>query len=202
MSKVGILHPGSMGTTIGMALQANGHEVLWASAERSEKTRARAESMGMRDVETVANMATEADIIFSIVMGEGVIPVADEVAASGFSGVFVDCNNVDKMQTEMLGKSLIIDRTSYVEAAIDGYPIPHPHPGYTEERKIFFSGESADMAVELVNGEIFDCIALDTSAKERKHQIMAESLKYMQDKIADGEEVPDWVMLGLQNASD
>ena len=202
MSKVGILHPGSMGTTIGMALQANGHEVLWASAERSEKTRARAESIGMRDVETVANMATEADIIFSIVMGEGVIPVADEVAASGFSGVFVDCNNVDKMQTEMLNSVLPLDQISHVEAAVDGYPIPHPHPGYTEERNIFFSGESADLAVELVNGEIFDCVALDTSAKEHKHQIMAENLKTMQDKIGRGEEVPDWVMIGLQNASD
>lgn len=202
MNKVGILHPGSMGTTIGMALQANGHEVLWASAERSEKTRTRAESIGMRDVETIANMATEADTIFSIVMGEGVVPVANEVAASGFSGVFVDCNNVDQMQTEMLGKSLIFDRTSYVEAAIDGYPIPHPHPGYTEERKIYFSGESAGLAVELVNGEIFDCVALDASAKERKHQIMAENLKSMQDRIANGEEIPDWIMLGLQNAPD
>ena len=202
MSKVGILHPGSMGTTIGMALQANGHEVLWASAERSEQTRVRAESIGMRDVETVANMATEADIIFSIVMGEGVIPVADEVAASGFSGVFVDCNNVDKMQTEMLNSVLPLDQISHVEAAVDGYPIPHPHPGYTEERNIFFSGESADLAVELVNGEIFDCVALDTSAKEHKHQIMAENLKYQQDKIGRGEEVPDWVMIGLQNASD
>lgn len=202
MSKVGILHPGSMGTTIGMALQANGHEVLWASADRSEQTRVRAESIGMRDVETVANMVAEVDTIFSIVMGDGVIPVAEEVMRSGFSGMFVDCNNIDKTHQEVLNSVLLLDQISHVEAAVDGYPIPHPHPGYTEERNIFFSGESADLAVELVNGEIFDCVALDTSAKEHKHQIMAENLKYQQDKIGRGEEVPDWVMIGLQNASD
>ena len=42
--KIGILHPGSMGSSVGKVLQEQGHEVFWASDGRSEATRERAES--------------------------------------------------------------------------------------------------------------------------------------------------------------
>ena len=34
--RIGLLHPGEMGSAIGAALRGNGHEVLWASQGRSE----------------------------------------------------------------------------------------------------------------------------------------------------------------------
>ena len=39
---VGLLHPGEMGSALGRALVDAGHEVVWASAGRSEATRERA----------------------------------------------------------------------------------------------------------------------------------------------------------------
>ena len=42
--KIGILHPGSMGSSVGLVLQEQGHDVFWASEERSEATRERAKS--------------------------------------------------------------------------------------------------------------------------------------------------------------
>ena len=39
---VGLLHPGEMGSAIGAALVAGGHEVIWASDGRSAATRDRA----------------------------------------------------------------------------------------------------------------------------------------------------------------
>ena len=48
---VGLLHPGEMGASVGRALQANRHEVLWASEGRSDATRKRAQTFN--DVGTV-----------------------------------------------------------------------------------------------------------------------------------------------------
>ncbi|HEY5296062.1 MAG TPA: DUF1932 domain-containing protein [Gaiellaceae bacterium] len=54
---VGVLHPGAMGSAVGDALCACGHEVLWASEGRSAETRERA--AGFRDVRTVAELEAE-----------------------------------------------------------------------------------------------------------------------------------------------
>jgi len=54
---VGLLHPGAMGSAIGNALAAAGHDVVWASEGRSAATTARAERM--RDVRTVGELAGE-----------------------------------------------------------------------------------------------------------------------------------------------
>ena len=40
---VGLLHPGEMGAAVGRCLQANKHEVVWASEGRSAASRERAE---------------------------------------------------------------------------------------------------------------------------------------------------------------
>ena len=39
---VGLLHPGEMGSAVGAALRANGHDVVWASSGRSDETTRRA----------------------------------------------------------------------------------------------------------------------------------------------------------------
>ena len=44
--RVGLLHPGQMGASVGAAAMAAGAEVLWASEGRSPATRERAESAG------------------------------------------------------------------------------------------------------------------------------------------------------------
>ena len=61
---VGLLHPGELGASVGRALQANRHEVLWASEGRSDQTRARARSF--RDVGSVEALAEQAELILSI----------------------------------------------------------------------------------------------------------------------------------------
>jgi hypothetical protein len=150
----------------------------------------------MRDVTTIENMAAEVSVIFSIVSGSAVETVAYVIAQeTEFSGLYIDCNHIDMNREAALNE--ILSDHSYVEASIDAYPIPHPHPGYTEERKILFSGERADEAVELIGGEIFDCATLDTSAKTHKHEVMAANLKYQQERVAEGVEVEAWVLRGL-----
>ena len=42
MRRIGLLHPGAMGATVGAAARSNQHTVLWASAGRTGSTQARA----------------------------------------------------------------------------------------------------------------------------------------------------------------
>ena len=56
MTTVGLLHPGAMGSSIGAALRAGGNDVLWASADRSLATRARAEADDLTDCGTLADL--------------------------------------------------------------------------------------------------------------------------------------------------
>ncbi len=94
MVTVGLLHPGAMGAALGAALVGNGHEVLWASAGRSDATRARAEADAMVDVETVDAIAARSDTIISICPPEYAADVAAAVGAAGFDGVLVDANAI------------------------------------------------------------------------------------------------------------
>jgi Domain of unknown function (DUF1932) len=89
---VGLLHPGEMGSAVGLVLQANGHEVLWASEGRSAATRARAGSF--RDAGTVAALAGEAELILSVCPPHAALEVARATERAGFEGVYVDANAI------------------------------------------------------------------------------------------------------------
>ena len=68
MVVVGLLHPGSMGSSVGACAAASPavSRVLWASEGRSAASRERAEADGLEDAGTLAALATEADIIVSV----------------------------------------------------------------------------------------------------------------------------------------
>jgi len=56
MSKIGILHPGEMGVSIAVSAVNSGHEVFWASNNRSDKTHARAEKHRLIDLKSLAKL--------------------------------------------------------------------------------------------------------------------------------------------------
>jgi prephenate dehydrogenase len=66
-----------MGASVGRCLQANRHEVLWASQGRSEATRRRAGTF--HDVGTVGALAEKAELILSICPPHAALNVAREV---------------------------------------------------------------------------------------------------------------------------
>lgn len=113
---VGLLHPGEMGAAVGRVLQANGHEVLWASEGRSEATRARAASF--RDAVTVDGLAAEAELILSICPPHAALDVACEV--EGFDGVYVDANAISPMRAAEIAAI----HPRFVDGGIVGGP-PH-----------------------------------------------------------------------------
>jgi hypothetical protein len=148
---VGLLHPGEMGASVGRALQANRHEVLWASDGRSEATRARAE--GFRDVGSVTALAGEAELILSICPPHAALDVAREVA--GFDGVYVDANAISPMRAEEIAAI----QSRFVDGGIVGGPPDEPGT------KLYLSGSgAASVAVLFVGTNLEPRVVADASA--------------------------------------
>jgi hypothetical protein len=148
---VGLLHPGEMGAAVGRCLQANRHDVLWASDGRSAATRARAETF--RDVGTVTALAAEAELILSICPPHAALDVAREV--EGFDGVYVDANAISPMRA----KEVATIQPRFVDGGILGGP--PDEPGTT----LYLSGSgAASVAVLFVGTNLEPRVVADASA--------------------------------------
>jgi len=168
--KVGILNTGKMGTSLGIAAQANGHQVLWASDGRSEESRRRAEENEFTEVITISRLSAECDVIVSICMGAGVMPNAKAVIDAEFRGIFVDANHIGDVAHENHLSEMLRDAgIDYVDASIYGWPYPHENDPHGE-RTLYLFGEHAGVISEVFAGEIFDRHISDVSAKEIKRQ--------------------------------
>jgi 3-hydroxyisobutyrate dehydrogenase-like beta-hydroxyacid dehydrogenase len=132
---VGLLHPGAMGAAVGLVLQSNGHEVLWASEGRSDATCSRAEAF--RDSGTVAALAGEAELILSICPPHAALDVAREV--EGFDGIYVDANAISPAHASEISAF----HPRYVDGGIVGGP-PR-EPGTT----LYLSGSGAGPVAQL-----------------------------------------------------
>jgi 3-hydroxyisobutyrate dehydrogenase-like beta-hydroxyacid dehydrogenase len=137
---VGLLHPGEMGAAVGLVLQSNGHQVLWASDGRSAATRARAESF--RDTGTLAALVGEAELILSICPPHAALDVARDVGA--FHGIYVDANAISPARAGEIAAL----HPRYVDGGIVGGP-PR-EPGTT----LYLSGSGAAAVAELFAGSV------------------------------------------------
>jgi 3-hydroxyisobutyrate dehydrogenase-like beta-hydroxyacid dehydrogenase len=148
MAVVGILHPGAMGAAIGAALKANGHDVLWASAGRSDATRARAHAEALTDVGDLKSLASQADVVISICPPEFALTVANDVRVAGFDGVYVDANAVSP-------------RTALeIAPTVDGGVIGAP-PRTAGTTRLYLSGVDAKAVAALFDGSVLDARVLD-----------------------------------------
>jgi hypothetical protein len=132
---VGVLHPGEMGAAIGAALQAAGHEVLWASEGRSDATRTRAS--GFRDVGTAAELSARSEVVFSIVPPHASLELAESLPP--FAGIYVDANAVSPATAARVGAS--------VERFVDGGIVGGP-----SAPRLYLSGVEADSVAVLFEG--------------------------------------------------
>jgi 3-hydroxyisobutyrate dehydrogenase-like beta-hydroxyacid dehydrogenase len=117
MTTIGVLHPGAMGAAVGGALVSTGHDVIWASAGRSQQSHKRAREAGLRDVIGVEALIAESELVLSICPPGAAVQVAR--SAVGLSGIFVDANAISPGTSVRLG-GIIGD--GYVDAGIIGPP--------------------------------------------------------------------------------
>ncbi len=121
----GVVHPGAMGSSLGAALVAEGHEVMWASEGRSEATNARARADGLVDVGSLAALVERVSTLISVCPPGEASAVAADVTAAGFTGVYVDANAVAPATARHI-EALVLDAgATFVDGGIVGPPARH-----------------------------------------------------------------------------
>jgi 3-hydroxyisobutyrate dehydrogenase-like beta-hydroxyacid dehydrogenase len=152
---IALLHPGNMGVTIGAAAATSGAEVLWASKGRSEATRKRAGSAGLKDVASVHDAVGQSQVVLSVCPPHAAIDVAKEVAAMSFRGIYVDANAVSRATAEEIGAIMIHSGASFVDGGIIGAPVKQP--GTT---RLYLSGDRAEDVARLFAVSMLDARAI------------------------------------------
>jgi 3-hydroxyisobutyrate dehydrogenase-like beta-hydroxyacid dehydrogenase len=138
MTTIGVLHPGQMGAAVGAALVSTGHDVIWASAGRSQQSRQRARDAGLRDVVRVEALIAESEMVLSICPPDAALHVAR--SAIGLGGIFVDANAISPDTSVDVGEMI---GDGYVDAGIIG-----PPPVRDGTTRLYLSGDAADQVAE------------------------------------------------------
>ncbi len=105
---------------------------------------------------TVAAVAASTDLIFSVCPPHAARAVADQVAAAGFTGVYVDANAVSPSTAREVGRVVTIAGASFVDGGIVGGP---PTPGTST--RLYLAGNRAPAVAELFTGTPLGAIVLD-----------------------------------------
>lgn len=124
MSVIGILGTGDMGSAVGRALIASGHQIITDLSGRSDYSRALALAAGVEDVGSLCQLVVKSNLFLSIVppanalaLAEMVMPV---IASKNPKLVYADCNAVapsTSLQIAKLADSLSL---RYQDAGIVG----------------------------------------------------------------------------------
>lgn len=155
-AKVGLLHPGEMGSVVGAAARAGGARVLWVSEGRGARTRERALAAGLEDALTLAALAARSDVIVSVCPPHAATEVARSVAARGFAGIYVDGNAVAPATAREIARVVEAGGAAFVDGGIVG---PPPRmPGTT---RLYLAGQAAPRVAALFASGPFEAIPLD-----------------------------------------
>ena len=137
--RIGILHPGEMGAFLAASALKSGHHVYWASEGRSANTQHRAAKLGLVDAETVAHLCAECSFLVSICPPHAAEAVANQVAAAGFTGLYLDANAISPQRAVRMSQAMMPAGITFVDGGIIG--------GVTQEpgrTTLYLSGPRVD----------------------------------------------------------
>ena len=160
--KIGVLHPGEMGSSIGDCLIQSGHEVFWASSERSQLSRDRASTW--QEKSKLSELVEEVDAILSVCPPSEARALANEVLDLRFRGIYVDANAIaPQTASEILNDF----GSNYVDGGLIGPPAREK--GST---RLYLSGKFAREV-----GSWFDTSLLEAKVIATEMGVQASSLK-------------------------
>ena len=150
MSKIGILHPGEMGISVAASAINSGHQVYWASQNRSSKTRTRAENHNLIEVDSLAQLCQSCEIIFSICPPRVAEDIAKSVIKNGFKGFYLDANAISPHRSERIGNLMEENNIRFIDGGIIGGPAWTP-----KETWLYLSGKDAQVIADcFLNGPL------------------------------------------------
>ena len=148
INTVAILSPGDMGHAVGRALGEHGLDVITCLKGRSERTRTLARQGNFRDVPSLEEMVSQADLVISILVPAQAVNVARDVAdalrATGEDTYFADCNAVSPQTAEIMNDIITVAGGRFIDGSVIGGP-----PGKGAPPRIYVSGPHALTMTEL-----------------------------------------------------
>lgn len=122
MKSIGILHPGEMGISVAVTAKNSGCCVYWCSQNRSIQTRNRADSLGLKDLNTLEELCRTCEVLVSVCPPHAAIEQADAVIAAGFTGLYADINAIAPATSRELNRRLSDAGITFVDGGIIGLP--------------------------------------------------------------------------------
>lgn len=159
---IGLLHPGMMGAAVGAQLVEGGHRVTWCPAGRSEATATRAKTAGLRPVGSLTELLAGSEVVLSICPPAGASDVAEEIARTGFNGIFVEGNAINPARCNGIATRLHAIGATVVDGSIIGPP-PGVTDGVERRARVYLSGPRAavDTVVQLLSGGLIEPRRID-----------------------------------------
>jgi len=154
-TRVGILHPGQMGATVGASAHAGGSRVLWCSTNRSDATRARAEAAGLVEVDSLEELTGGVDVLISVCPPDAAVAVAREVGGLGFDGVYVDANAVAPTTARTVSGLVERGGARFVDGGLIGPPARTM--GTT---RLYLSGPESRTVADLFSGSLLEAVVM------------------------------------------
>jgi 3-hydroxyisobutyrate dehydrogenase-like beta-hydroxyacid dehydrogenase len=142
---IGLLHPGAMGAAVGAQLVSGGHRVRWLPRGRSALTARRADAAGLLAAGSLPELLADSDLVFSICPPAAASDVAEQVAAHGFTGTFVEANAINPARMTSIASRLAAAGATVVDGAIIGAP-PSVVDGRELVARMYLSGPLAAVA--------------------------------------------------------
>jgi 3-hydroxyisobutyrate dehydrogenase-like beta-hydroxyacid dehydrogenase len=139
MTTIGLVGAGFMGSGIGAALKANGHEVITTLAGRSPRTSGLVRAAGLTTVPDTEALLRQADIVLVVTPPAAALDAAREIAAAARATnarpLVADLNAISPSTMEHVNGILATVGVDAVDGSISGSP-PNVRPG----ARIYLSG--------------------------------------------------------------
>jgi 3-hydroxyisobutyrate dehydrogenase-like beta-hydroxyacid dehydrogenase len=155
--RVGILHPGEMGSAVAAAMRNSGHSVYWVAEGRSHRTRARAESAGLTDAGTLANLCATCSVIVSVCPPEFAQELAASVLQHDFRGTYLDANAISPQHKRSIADRMQPRGVQFVDGGIIGLP-----PTARGQTWLYLSGQNAQQVTGCFTGGPMECEVIGT----------------------------------------
>jgi len=137
--KIGILHPGEMGSSVAAAARNAGSQVYWTSEGRSLRTRQRAESLGLIELETLQELCETCSVILSVCPPAAAEEVAGAVLSHNFRGLYLDANAIAPQRALRIAEKFAEAGAAFVDGGIIGPPAWKPATTW-----LYLSGAQAE----------------------------------------------------------
>jgi 3-hydroxyisobutyrate dehydrogenase-like beta-hydroxyacid dehydrogenase len=146
---LGLLHPGDMGTSVGLAAQSNGARVVWAADGRTVATAQRATAAGFEPLPDLGAVVARSHVIVSVCPPHAAEALAQKVVAVGFRGLYIDANAICPDRARRIATLVTTAGGRFVDGGIIGNP-----PRGPGETRLYLSGPDAEQAAALFRGTL------------------------------------------------